>query len=106
MLMGSSSGASRTTDQTELADFWQAGNPPDFWVPVANLLAMERQFNLPQLARLFGATEYSHGRFDRWLWTPLIVFAAIPEFRSAHSCASGPLAGYCRATFATRRQSP
>jgi PAP2 superfamily len=51
-LMGSSSSAYRTTDQTQLALFWHPGNPPDFWNPVALSLAAERHFNRLQTARL------------------------------------------------------
>ncbi len=51
-LMGSISSASRTPDQTEFALFWQAGNPPDFWDPVAISLAAEHHFSLLQTARL------------------------------------------------------
>jgi hypothetical protein len=51
-LMGRSSDADRNIDQTELALFWQAGNPPDFWDPVAISLASDRHLNLLQTARL------------------------------------------------------
>jgi PAP2 superfamily len=51
-LMGSSSSADRTTDQTEFARFWQASIPADYWDPVAIALATERHFNLWQTARL------------------------------------------------------
>ena len=51
-LMGSSSSATRTQDQTQFALFWQAGNPPDFWDPVAISLAEKHQFSLLRTARL------------------------------------------------------
>jgi PAP2 superfamily len=51
-LMGSSSSGNRTTDQTDLARFWQAGNPPDFWDPVAISLAERHHFGILQTARL------------------------------------------------------
>ncbi len=51
-LMGSSSSTSRTPDQTEFTLFWQAGNPPDFWDPVAISLAEEHHFSMLQTARL------------------------------------------------------
>ncbi len=51
-LMGSTSSASRTADQTDFALFWQAGNPPDFWNPVAISLAAKHHFSLLQTARL------------------------------------------------------
>ncbi len=51
-LMGSSSSTSRTPDQTAFALFWQAGNPPDFWDPVAVSLATQHHFSLLETARL------------------------------------------------------
>ena len=51
-LMGSSSSTSRTAEQTEFALFWQAGNPPDFWDPVAIALAEEHHFGILRTARL------------------------------------------------------
>jgi hypothetical protein len=51
-VMGSSSSTSRTPDQTDLARFWQAGNPPDFWDPVAVSLAEKHHFSMLQTARL------------------------------------------------------
>jgi hypothetical protein len=38
-LMGSGSSSTRTADQTQYALFWNPGNPPDFWNPVAATLA-------------------------------------------------------------------
>lgn len=51
-LMGSSTSTSRTPDQTAFALFWQAGNPPDFWDPVAVSLAAQHHFSLLETARL------------------------------------------------------
>jgi hypothetical protein len=51
-LMGSSSSPNRGADQTGAALFWQAGNPPNFWDPVAISLADEHHFSLLQTARL------------------------------------------------------
>ena len=51
-LMGSSSSTARTADQTDFALFWQAGNPPDFWDPVAIALAQEHHFGILRTARL------------------------------------------------------
>lgn len=51
-LMGNSSSTSRTPDQTDFTLFWQAGNPPDFWDPVAISLAEEHHFSMLQTARL------------------------------------------------------
>ena len=51
-VMGSSSSTSRTPDQTEFSIFWQAGNPPDFWNPVAISLAEKHHFSMLHTARL------------------------------------------------------
>lgn len=51
-LMGSISSTTRTADQTDFALFWQAGNPPDYWDPVAVSLASEHHLSLLQTARL------------------------------------------------------
>jgi hypothetical protein len=51
-LMGSATSDRRTADQTAFALFWQAGNPPDYWNPVAISLAAEHHFNFVQTARL------------------------------------------------------
>jgi len=51
-VMGSSTSITRLIYQTEFALFWQAGNPPDFWDPVAISLAAERHLNILQTARL------------------------------------------------------
>jgi hypothetical protein len=58
-VMGRSSSASRTPDQTELALFWQAGNPPDYWDPVAVSFATEHHFSLLQTARLLAQLNMS-----------------------------------------------
>jgi hypothetical protein len=50
--MGSISSTSRTPEQTAFALFWQAGNPPDFWDPVAVSLATQHHFSLLETARL------------------------------------------------------
>jgi hypothetical protein len=51
-LMGSDSSSTRSPDQTDLALFWQAGNPPDFWDPVAIALAEKHHFSMLRTARL------------------------------------------------------
>jgi len=51
-LMGSTNSSSRTPDETEFTLFWQAGNPPDYFDPVAISLAADHHFNLLQNARL------------------------------------------------------
>ena len=50
--MGSSTNSGRTADQTLFANFWQAGNPPDYWDPVVTSLAAQHHFSLSQTARL------------------------------------------------------
>jgi hypothetical protein len=42
----------RTADQTLYANFWQAGNPPDFWDPVVISLAAKHHFSMVETARL------------------------------------------------------
>ena len=51
-VMGSESSSSRTPDETDAALFWNPGNPPDFWNPVAVSLADKHHFNLLQTAHL------------------------------------------------------
>ncbi len=51
-LMGSGSSSTRTADQTQYALFWNPGNPPDFWNPVAATLAEKHHFSLLQTAHL------------------------------------------------------
>ncbi|MGA8025861.1 MAG: vanadium-dependent haloperoxidase [Bryobacteraceae bacterium] len=51
-VMGSNASTSRTADETDAALFWNPGNPPDFWDPVATTLAEKHHFNLLQTARL------------------------------------------------------
>jgi hypothetical protein len=50
--MGGGTNSGRTADQTLFANFWQAGNPPDYWDPVAISLAAQRNFSMPQTARM------------------------------------------------------
>jgi hypothetical protein len=50
--MGSATNSGRTADQTLYANFWQAGNPPDYWDQVATSLAAQRHFSLGRTARL------------------------------------------------------
>lgn len=55
-LMGSSTGPARTADQSLLATFWQAGNPPDYWDQLAMSLTQQRQLSLVQTARVLAVT--------------------------------------------------
>lgn len=50
--MGSSTNSGRTADQTLFSNFWQAGNPPDYWDPVVTSLAAQHHFSMSQTARL------------------------------------------------------
>jgi hypothetical protein len=50
--MGSATSSSRTDDQTLYANFWQAGNPPDYFDPVVLSLAAQHHFSMVQTARL------------------------------------------------------
>ncbi|HTP34349.1 MAG TPA: vanadium-dependent haloperoxidase [Candidatus Acidoferrales bacterium] len=50
--MGGSNGSGRTADQTLFSNFWQAGNPPDYWDPVATSIAAQRNYSAVQTARL------------------------------------------------------
>ncbi len=50
--MGGSTNSNRTADQTLYANFWQAGNPPDYWDQVALALAADRHMSMAATARL------------------------------------------------------
>ncbi len=50
--MGGSTTSGRTADQTLFANFWQVGNPPDYWDPVVTSLAAQRHLSMSQTARL------------------------------------------------------
>ena len=50
--MGSSMNSGRTADQTLFANFWQVGNPPDYWDPVVISLGAQHHFTMSQTARL------------------------------------------------------
>ena len=50
--MGSSTNSGRTADQTLFANFWQVGNPPDYWDPVVISLAAQHHFSMSRTARL------------------------------------------------------
>jgi hypothetical protein len=50
--MGSATSTSRTADQTLYANFWQVGNPPDYWDPVAISLAAAHHFSMTRTAQL------------------------------------------------------
>ncbi len=50
--MGASTNSGRTADQTLYSNFWQAGNPPDYFDPVVISLAARRRFSVVDTARL------------------------------------------------------
>lgn len=50
--MGASTNSGRTADQTLYANFWQAGNPPDYFDPVAISLAARHNYSMVRSARL------------------------------------------------------
>ena len=50
--MGSATDSGRTGDQTLYANFWQVGNPPDYWDPVAISLAAQHHYTMVRTARL------------------------------------------------------
>lgn len=50
--MGSSTNSGRTGDQTLFSNFWQAGNPPDYFDPTVLSLAAQHHFSMVQTARL------------------------------------------------------
>jgi uncharacterized protein (TIGR03437 family) len=50
--MGLSSSATRSADETLLAQFWASTNPTDFWDPVTVSLAVQHQLTMPETSRL------------------------------------------------------
>jgi hypothetical protein len=50
--MGVAANSGRTADQTLSANFWQAGNPPDYWDQAVLSLAEQHQYSLSDTARL------------------------------------------------------
>jgi hypothetical protein len=50
--MGKATNSGRTADQTLYSTFWQVGNPPDYWDPVATSLAAQHHYSMTQTARL------------------------------------------------------
>jgi PAP2 superfamily len=50
--MGSSTNSGRTADQTLFSNFWQVGNPPDYWDPVVISLGAKHHFSMSETARL------------------------------------------------------
>jgi len=50
--MGSATNSGRTADQTLFANFWQAGNPPDYWDQVVTSLAAQHHYPMWRTAWL------------------------------------------------------
>jgi hypothetical protein len=57
--MGGASNSGRTADQTLYANFWQVGNPPDYWDPVVTSLAAQNNLTLTQTARMLALVNLS-----------------------------------------------
>jgi hypothetical protein len=74
--MGSSSSTTRTPDQTTFALFWQAGNPPDFWDPVAVSLAAQHHFSLLETARLLAHVNMAMADSMVGCWDAKYTFAS------------------------------
>jgi hypothetical protein len=79
-VMGSNSSTSRTPDETDAALFWNPGNPPDFWDPVAVSLADKHHFNLLQTAHLLAQVNLAmsdsmigcwDGKYTYVTWRPI-----------------------------------
>jgi hypothetical protein len=114
--LGASNSATRTADQTQIANFWADGSgtytPPGHWCEIAVNLARGRRSNLLQDARLFALlgmaiadagiaawdAKYS---YHQWrpvtaiqqtsdpTWTPLLNTPSFPDYTSGHSTFSG-----------------
>lgn len=56
-VIGSSKNSGRTADQTLIANFWQVGNPPDYFDQLATSLAQENHFTMLQTARLLALVD-------------------------------------------------
>ena len=50
--MGGATNSGRTADATLYANFWQAGNPPDYWDPVVTSLAAQQHYSMVETARM------------------------------------------------------
>jgi hypothetical protein len=74
-LMGSSASTGRTPDQTEFVLFWQAGNPPDFFDPVAISLAEMHHFSMLQTARLLAQVNLAMSDAMIGCWDSKYTFA-------------------------------
>ena len=50
--MGGATNSGRTADATLYANFWQAGNPPDYWDPVVTSLSARQHYSMVETARM------------------------------------------------------
>ena len=78
--MGRATSSGRTADQTLYANFWQVGNPPDYWDPVAISLAEQRGYSMARTARLLALVNLGmadaiigcwDAKYDYSTWRPI-----------------------------------
>jgi hypothetical protein len=78
--MGSLTSSSRTADQTLYANFWQAGNPPDYWDPVVISLGAQHHFSMSRTAQLLALVNLAmadaaigcwDGKYTYSFWRPI-----------------------------------
>jgi hypothetical protein len=107
-LLGNSTSAERTPEQTQTAIFWQVDTPAAMWNRVADQLADENATTLTQNARVLALMNIAladatigiwnaKNYYDSWrpvtairalfdpTWTPLLATPAFQEYPSAHS---------------------
>ena len=113
-LMGQSTSAARTADETLYTRFWNSASAARLWDVVALSLSAEHHYTLSENARLLALVNVAMadaaiGCFDakyfyNWwrpvtaiqndgvpadaTWLPLLVTPAFPDYVSAHSCTS------------------
>ena len=96
--MGSATNSGRTDDQTLLANFWQAGNPPDYFDPTVLALAAQHHFSMLQTARLLalvnlGMADAIIGCWDAKyyysFWRPITAIQLADTDGNANTTADG-----------------
>lgn len=98
--MGAAANSGRTADATLYANFWQAGNPPDYWDPVAISLAAEQHFSMVQTARMLalvnmGIADAIIGCWDaKYTYTSWRPITAIQLADTDHNDATAPDAAW------------
>jgi hypothetical protein len=55
--MGTLANSGRTNDQTLFANFWQVGNPPDYWDQLVTALASQHHYSLVRRAQLLALVD-------------------------------------------------